>query len=133
MNRGLVGNWNRCVELARGTYLCIFHQDDLMMPGNVAAKVTFLDEHPTAGFVHSNVLQVGPRGELLSEWWSPPLGPDDVGLQAGAVVLEKLLRGGNAVCAPSVVMRRECLDAIGPFDGRLPDTADWEMWISEGG
>jgi len=129
VNRGLVGNWNRCIELARGAYVCIFHQDDVMMPGNLAAKVSFLDSYPTAGFVHSNVLQVGPQGELLSEYWSPKLGPEDVGLQAGAVVLDKLLRGGNAVCAPSVVLRRACLDAVGPFDGRLPYTADWEMWM----
>ncbi len=129
VNRGLVGNWNRCIELARGGYICIFHQDDVMMPDNLAAKVNFLDSHPTAGFVHSNVLQVGPQGELLSECWSPKLGPEDVGLLAGAVVLDKLLRGGNAVCAPSVVLRRACLDAVGPFDGRLPYTADWEMWM----
>jgi glycosyltransferase involved in cell wall biosynthesis len=129
VNRGLVGNWNRCIELARGSYLCIFHQDDIMMPGNLASKVRFLDENPTAGFVHSNVLQVGAQGELLSEWWSPPLGPEDVGLKAGAMVLDKLLRGGNCVCAPSVVLRRECLGTLGPFDGRLPYTADWEMWM----
>jgi hypothetical protein len=129
VNRGLVGNWNRCIELARGTYLCIFHQDDVMMPGNLAAKVDLLDRNPRAGLVHSNVLQVGPRGELLSEWWSPRLGPEDVGVQAGATVLDKLLHGGNAVCAPSVILRRACLEVLGPFDGRLPYTADWEMWM----
>jgi len=129
VNRGLVGNWNRCIELARGAYVCIFHQDDVMMPGNLAKKVGFLDESPTVGFVHSNVLQVGPQGELLSEGWSPRLAAEDVGLHPGAPFLDKLLRGGNAVCAPSVVLRRDCLDAIGPFDGRLPYTADWEMWM----
>jgi Glycosyl transferase family 2 len=130
VNRGLVGNWNRCLELARGTYVCIFRQDDAMMPDNLAAKVSLLDRSPTAGFVHSNVLQVGPQGELLSEWWSPKPAPEDVGFHAGAAVLEKLLlSGGNAVCAPSVVLRRDCVEAIGPFDGRLLYTADWEMWM----
>jgi hypothetical protein len=129
VNRGLVGNWNRCIELARGTYVCLFHQDDVMMPDNLAAKVSFLDRRPTAGFVHSNVLQVGPQGELLSASWSPKPAPDDVGLHAGAAVLDKLLRGWNTVCAPSVVLRRACVDVLGPFDGRLPYTADWEMWM----
>jgi Glycosyl transferase family 2 len=129
VNRGLIGNWNRCVELARGTYVCIFHQDDVMMPGNLAAKVDLLDRNPRAGFVHSNVLQVGPQGELLSEWWSPRPPPEEVGVHAGARLLDQLLQGGNTVCAPSVVLRRDCLEALGPFDGRLPYTADWEMWM----
>jgi glycosyltransferase involved in cell wall biosynthesis len=129
VNRGLVGNWNRCVELARGTYVCIFHQDDVMMPGNLAAKVKLLERSPRAGFVHSNVLQVGPQGELLSECWSPRPAPDEVGVHAGVRILDRLLQGGNTVCAPSVVLRRHCLEALGPFDGRLPYTADWEMWM----
>ena len=48
---GLVGNWNRCVELARGEYIYLFHQDDVMEPDNLARKSSFLDEHPSAGFV----------------------------------------------------------------------------------
>ena len=75
------------------------------------------------------MFQVGPQGELLSEWWSPRPGPEGVGVRPGAAVLGQLLRGGNIVCAPSVVVRRDCLDALGPFDGRLPYTADWEMWM----
>jgi hypothetical protein len=129
VNRGLVGNWNRCLELARSRYVCIFHQDDVMMPDNLAAKVRLLEGSPRAGFVHSDVLQIGPQGELLSEGWWPRPAPEDAGVQEGAAVLDRLLRSGNAVCAPSVVLRRDCLAALGPFDGRLPYTADWEMWM----
>ena len=39
---GLVGNWNRCLDLSRGDYVCVFHQDDLMEPGNLLAKARFL-------------------------------------------------------------------------------------------
>ena len=55
--------------MARGEYVTLFHQDDLMAPENLARKAAFLDEHPSAGFVHSNVLQIGPSGELISRWW----------------------------------------------------------------
>src|SRR5262249_54848121 len=43
--------------------------------------------------------------------------------------LAKLMRGVNLVCCPSVMARRECFDTLGGFDGRLPFTADWEMWM----
>ena len=38
---GLPGNWNRCLALARGEYICLFHQDDVMLPGNLEKKIYF--------------------------------------------------------------------------------------------
>ncbi len=34
---GLAGNWNRCVVLSRTEWVAIFHQDDVMLPGHLAA------------------------------------------------------------------------------------------------
>ncbi len=31
-NLGLVGNWNRCIDLAKGDFLTILHSDDLISP-----------------------------------------------------------------------------------------------------
>ena len=31
-NLGLIGNWNRCIELATGEFMTIFHSDDLISP-----------------------------------------------------------------------------------------------------
>jgi Glycosyl transferase family 2 len=102
VRRGLVGNWNRCLELARSQYVCVFHQDDVMQPENLAEKVAFLDRHATAGFVHSSVHQIGPEGQLLSEWWYARPRPEDDGLHAGVGILRRLLTGVNLVCCPSV-------------------------------
>src|SRR4051794_25496330 len=33
VNRRLAGNWNRCIELARGEWIHILHQDDSVKPG----------------------------------------------------------------------------------------------------
>src|SRR6266700_4385331 len=32
-NRGLAGTWNRCIERARGHWVHILHQDDIVLPG----------------------------------------------------------------------------------------------------
>src|SRR5947208_3689932 len=32
-NRGLASNWNRCIERARGHWVHILHQDDIVLPG----------------------------------------------------------------------------------------------------
>lgn len=126
---GLVGNWNRCVELARGQYVSVFHHDDVMMPENLEEKVQLLDKNPTVGMVHSNVHQIGAGGELISECWYFKPEPEDEGVHEGLEYLRRLLTGVNIVCCPGVVVRREIFETLAGFDGRLPFTADWEMWM----
>jgi glycosyltransferase involved in cell wall biosynthesis len=126
---GMIGNWNKCLELSNREYVCIFHQDDVMMHENLAEKVKILEENPTVGMVHSNVFQTGPAGEVISKWWYLKPHPDQNGLQKGLEYFETLLLGVNLVCCPSAVVRRECFDKLGGFDRGLPFTTDWEMWM----
>lgn len=126
---GLVGNWNRCLELANGQYICIFHQDDVMMPDNLTEKIKILEEYPNVGLVHSNVLQIDPEGKLIQEGWvvNPP--SDHLGVSPGLKFFKTMLLGPNIVSCPSVVARRVCYERVGGFDARLPFTTDWEMWL----
>lgn len=126
---GLAGNWNRCLALARGRYVCIFHQDDVMEPNNLRDKVAVLEEHESVGLVYSNVYQIGARGEVLSTYWYSRPSPEDAGVRPGASFFRQLILGRNEVCCPSVVIRRDCVERLGGFDERLPFTADWEMWL----
>ena len=52
---GIPANWNRCLELAGGAFVCVFHQDDVMLPENLERKVHLLSTDETVGFVHSGV------------------------------------------------------------------------------
>jgi glycosyltransferase involved in cell wall biosynthesis len=126
---GLVGNWNRCIELSRGKYICIFHQDDVMMPENLAKKIKVLEENSNVGMVHSNVYQIGAKGEILSEAWYFKPDPNEEVVQKGSTIFEKLIQGVNIVCCPSAVVKRECYENLGSFDPQLPFTVDWEMWL----
>jgi glycosyltransferase involved in cell wall biosynthesis len=126
---GLVGNWNRCIELSNEPYLCIFHQDDVMMPDNLAEKIKILVENPGVGLVYSDVLQIDTAGELIGEGWpaKPPL--EQQGICPGLEFLRTQLLGPNTVSCPGVVVRKECYEKLGGFEARLPFTADWEMWL----
>lgn len=126
---GLVGNWNKCIELARGEYICIFHQDDIMLPENLMEKMTLLDANPTVGLVHSSVFQIDAAGNVISDWWYFKPEPGEHGVHQGVAYFKKLLLGVNIIACPSVLVRRECYEKLGYFDPRLPFTADWEMWL----
>lgn len=45
-NIGLFGNWNRCVELARGEWFTMLHDDDLLAPNFAERMFAMLREKP---------------------------------------------------------------------------------------
>ncbi len=59
---GLVGNWNRCIELAVGDWIKFLFQDDLLEPHCLASFLSFGERHPEARalfcrreFIYSNI------------------------------------------------------------------------------
>lgn len=126
---GLPRNWNRCLELCRGQYVCIFHQDDVMILDNLERKVQVLESNPAVGFVYSEAFQIDSEGNQLSDRWIEG-NPQQDCIRTGLEFFETSMLGTvNLVNCPSVVARRECYDQLGGFDTRLVFTADWEMWM----
>jgi glycosyltransferase involved in cell wall biosynthesis len=125
---GLVGNFNRCIELTKGRYVCVWHQDDVMRPENIEKKVAVLETNPQVGFVHSNVLMIDDQGQVLSEHWESDSTRDYV-YSGRKFFLRMVEPGKNFVCCPSVLARRECYERLGNFHGELYFTCDWELWM----
>lgn len=125
---GIPANWNRCLELAAGEFVCVFHQDDVMLPENLERKVQLLSADETVGFVHSAV-------ETLAEESAPSAFADwieaatDDTLWDGPEYFRTLLLNGNRVCAPTVLARRSALLEQGGFDPDLGFACDYAMWL----
>jgi len=124
---GLPQNFTQCAQLGSGRFVAIFHQDDVMLPDNLAAKVAMLDAHPDVGMVHSNIEQIDDAGTVFAEHWDTMATKDAI--LSGRVFLERTLSNGNIVCAPTAVVRRSVFREVGSFDPRLPWVCDWDMWI----
>lgn len=126
-NLGLVGNWNRCLSLATGEHITIFHQDDVMSADSLAIRCDFLDHNPSAGFVHTDILTLDDTGRVVGGHWAAQ--PLPAGLSPGMLFYRHLFAGLNFVACPSVMIRSECLRQLGGFDPRLPFSCDMEMWL----
>lgn len=126
--RGIPGNWNAAVALARGAYVCVFHQDDVMRADNLARKVALFDADPSLSLVHSRAERIIEDGAptQLGDWMEKAQ-TDFV--EEGEVYFRRLLLRGNCICAPSVVVRREQLAALGGFRETLGYACDYEMWM----
>ncbi|HXC99539.1 MAG TPA: glycoside hydrolase family 99-like domain-containing protein, partial [Verrucomicrobiae bacterium] len=129
VRQGLVGNWNRCVELSRGQLVCVFHQDDVMLPENLRRKVEVLKQNPGAALAYSDARVVEEDLSVRHPGWFTPTLPDEDKLFAGREFFEKMVLGDNLVCCPSAMFRRAAFEQLGKFDSQLPYTADWEMWL----
>ncbi len=126
--RGIPGNWNVAVGLARGEYICVFHQDDVMLADNLARKMALFDTDPGLSLVHSRAEAVVEAGapERVAEWREKA---ETDFVEDGEAYFRKLLLHGDCICAPSVIVRREQLAVAGDFNETLGYACDYEMWM----
>lgn len=50
-NIGMFGNWNRCIELAKGEWICMLHDDDLLAPVYFKDFYSLILNRPKIGFI----------------------------------------------------------------------------------
>lgn len=122
-NIGMTRNWNRCISLSKGEYVCILCADDFLLPSFARKAATALDSRPEIGFVFSSFCLVDDLGTTIGV---RRYSNCDVVL-AGRDMFGELTRR-NSLMFSSVVMRRKFIDASGPFDERYVYAPDWEMW-----
>ncbi len=130
-NIGVRGNEERCLTLARGRYITIMPDDDLMMPENLGVKVELLENHAQVGLVHSKYHVIDDAGKVIkydTNWGHGPDRGSDA-IESGQEVLKRMLLTYNDMNFPTVVFRRACYERLGGFTDRLTLAEDWEYWM----
>ncbi len=120
-NRGLANSWNRCIERARGHWVHILHQDDVVLPGFYDALRKGAEEsHAGAIFCRHAVVNSKGHWTQLSELHreSPGLLDD----WHAKITVQQLIQ-----CA-AIAVRRSVYEQLGGFLPQLRFVPDWEMW-----
>jgi len=127
-NLGIVGNWNRCCELARAPYLIFLHQDDRHLPGIYARTAAVLDREPAVRYVHVRTRLIDGEGRVTSEAWL-----DDErhrrDFVAGAGDYFPTAAAKDPVLMPGALFRRETFERAGPFSTRFAFAPDYFFWL----
>lgn len=122
------GQWtsktNRGVREARAPHVAMLHQDDLWLPGHLAAVRAAIARCPDAVLSIGPSRFVGAAGQDVGGW-SLPFAP---GRHDGADLAATLIVQ-NTVAIPSPVIRRDAWLAAGGMDEGLWYTADWDMYL----
>ena len=117
--RGVSAARNRGAAEARGEWLAFVDDDDLWAPDKLARQIHAAE---TVGrdWAYTGSVSITDRGHVI--YGRPPLPPDEV---AGDLLRYNAIPGGGS----NVIVRRTVWEQVGPFDSRLRNTEDWEMWI----
>lgn len=123
------GNWvrvtQRGLQLARGEWISLLHQDDAWSPRRLTALWVAAERHAAVGWMVHAARFVDDAGRPLGRWRCPfPAGRP---LEA-AVTLPRLAMQ-NPIPLPGVCARRAAIEAVGPMDDSLWYLADWDLWI----
>ena len=122
-NLGLAGCWNSCIERARGEWVHILHQDDLVFPGFYESLQRGIAANPQVGAAYCRHAYCDENGHWhrlsILEMPSPGVLPRFVGPIVSAERLQ---------CA-AIAVRRATYERLGGFNSALKHALDWEMWI----
>ena len=117
--RGVSCARNRGAAAGSGEWLAFLDDDDLWAPDKLARQ---LQATRAAGrdWAYTGCVNISNTGRIIHG--RQPLPPDDV---VAALPRYNAIPGGGS----NVVVRRAAWLRAGPFDLRLRNTEDWEMWI----
>ena len=125
-NRGMVQNWNHCMELARGEYIKFVFGDDLLASPDALGRMTeALDREPSVSLVGS--------ARNLVDAHSVVIGKKSFSKQSNIfsgrdVIHHCLVQQDNLIGEPTAVMFRKN-QAVRGFSHNYRQFVDMEMWF----
>lgn len=128
-NRGISAAMNATIARSRGHYLAILNSDDWALPDRLARQVAILDARPEIALVCGSLTYVDERGAPIA--FEHPL--PDLGDGSRAAWLRHFFFHGNGIAAPTVMVRRQTYEDVGPYDPRLFSAQDFDMWVRMAG
>jgi glycosyltransferase involved in cell wall biosynthesis len=128
-NRGASAAANNCIRHACGEYVAILSSDDIFFPDKLEKQLNFLDEHEDIAAVFS-------YAKIIDEDGYDIVSADNfykkIFIQPNRTRFEWLnyfFYHSNALCHPSVLIRRECYERVGYYNECLAQLPDFDFWI----
>jgi glycosyltransferase involved in cell wall biosynthesis len=134
---GLVGNWNNCIEQARGEWIKFVFQDDIIMPSCIEKLISACSrENKLFGFCERNFIFEDGVPDDLRNWFDLHKSGLRADYQAGPVIEPEqaaniIVRqpSHNLAGEPTVTLiNSSVFRELGRFDEALIQLCDAEFW-----
>lgn len=127
--RGIWGINKAISEVAKGEYIAIHHSDDVWESDKLEKQVAILEDNSEIGAVFTNAQAINDASEslagdehLYSYIFEQPN-------RTRFEWLSHFFSIGNALCHPSVLIRRECYEKCGLYRYGFAQLGDFDMWV----
>jgi glycosyltransferase involved in cell wall biosynthesis len=123
-------NWNHILSLANGPFIALYHADDLYTPTMVRRQIEFLLNHPRASAVFTKTQTIDEFDRPIRKGTIrlPEELKDRVEFDFPDL-LNAVLKYGNFLTVPTLMVRREALAKVGSFDLKFCTAADIDLWL----
>ena len=128
-NIGMIPNWNRTLDLAKGTYIKILPADDLLMPGCLQAEVEILekDSAKEISLVCGRRNIINNKGKTL---FTRGFANKRLRLTGHEAINRTIRSGGNIIGeGGAVLFRREILQKTGNISDAIFYLLDLDLWF----
>ena len=119
VNLGMIGNWNRALEIGGNNFLNILHDDDMLEPDFVRKVLDFYDKNSEVIFLHTAAYIVDGSNIILKKHiknYTPITNSDQF--------FSNYIKFGVSIICPSAVFQRSKIPENLKFEEKYPFTAD---------
>ena len=123
-----VENWNKCVDLAKGELVALFHSDDVYEPTIIEEEVAAFKKNPSLGAVFTLGNWIDENGKKVGEFTLDPY------LKGKTVfnfyeMLTHLLRGASTIMVcPTVMVPKKIYQEVGKYR-QIKWVFDYEYYL----
>jgi hypothetical protein len=120
---GIGGNWNTCLERARGHWVHLLHQDDLVLSSFYRRLREGIESEPNIGAAFSHNFLIDSEGRRNFP-------PSRINRNKPGLLTDWLeyVFVGLSFTTPSIVVKRSVYEQLGGFDVSFGYALDWDMW-----
>ncbi len=128
-NIGGEANFSKCVKLANGEYIAVFHADDLYIPDMVQKQVQIFQDDPSVGAVFSRADFINSYGKIIGES-KLPNELQNRKIYYFSEIFVSILGNLNFLICPSAMVRGKIYKELVPFnEKKFGTSADLDMWL----
>lgn len=127
--RGIYNMNKAILEVAQGDFIAIHHSDDVWELDKLEKQINFLWANPDIGAVFTNALIINENGSEFQDKEHFYYNIFNQENRTRHQWLRYFFDKGNALCHPSVMIRKQCYSDCGLYRYGLGQLGDFDMWI----
>lgn len=128
-NLGMVGNWNQCLSLSKGTWIKLLGDDDQIFPGAMDREILQINERNDIALYAGRILEIKHEDfqSRNREKLAVAKGISGARTWDKESVLKQMIIRENCIGTPSAVWFKK--SALSKFDSNFLYATDWAAWL----